>query len=147
MLKVHQNTKFRITNPVNLIITNDNNQVLLLSRNEKEDQFLNSWSIPGGGLEDLETLEDGLKREILEETNCKILEYKYFKSYYVIINNSLHVRAIYFLGKITGDIKLSSEHNNYKWFNLETINDPKISVAFNQREVINDYFKSLSGYS
>ena len=85
MLKVHQNTKFRITNPVNLIITNDNNQVLLLSRNEKEDQFLNSWSIPGGGLEDLETLEDGLKREILEETNCKILEYKYFKSYYVII--------------------------------------------------------------
>ncbi len=46
------------------------NQVLLIKRGK--EPFKGQWSIPGGGLEYGETLEQGLKREVREETNIEI---------------------------------------------------------------------------
>jgi ADP-ribose pyrophosphatase YjhB (NUDIX family) len=56
-----------LKNPVDLLIINEQNQLLLVKREESENNFKNYWSIPGGGAEDGETLEDTLFREIKEE--------------------------------------------------------------------------------
>lgn len=44
--------------------------VLLIKRGKPP--FLGQWSIPGGGLEYGERLEDAARREVFEETGCKV---------------------------------------------------------------------------
>ena len=129
----------KIYNAVNLIIINKNNEVLLIKRNSNENVEPNKWCIPGGTVEDLENFEEGVKREILEEVGTEIIEYKYFKSYYANIIQP--VRAVYFTGKINeNNIKLNQEATEFKWFNKENINE--INIAFNQKEILNEFFKN-----
>jgi 8-oxo-dGTP diphosphatase len=129
----------RIATPVNIIILNSKNQVLLVKRAEKEDRFLGFWSIPGGGVENNETYEEALHREILEELHCKIRSFKYFKSYYCIINKELHVRVMYFYGTINGKIRLNAENSEYHWFDFKELT--KLKLAFNQSQIIKEFIK------
>ena len=48
----------------------DSLKVLLIKR--KNDPFKGQWALPGGFLEDHETLENGAQRELEEETGIKI---------------------------------------------------------------------------
>jgi mutator protein MutT len=130
----------KVATPVDLIIINNKNEILLAKRNE-EEEGKGLWSIPGGGPENEETFDDALHREIEEELGCKIKHYKYFKSYFFKVSESLFVRSIYFWGEIKGKIKLSEELSECKWFDIE---DPEISnldFAFNQKEVLKDFIK------
>jgi len=47
----------------------EDNEILLLDQDASEKR---SWSLPGGKLEEDETLSEGLAREILEETGLEI---------------------------------------------------------------------------
>lgn len=48
------------------------NTVLLIHRHKKGKK--DYWVIPGGGVEDEETLEEALKREMLEETSTHLVK-------------------------------------------------------------------------
>lgn len=51
-----------------IILLNHNNEVLLLLRDDKpEIPFPNMWDIPGGKVEENETPENGIRREMDEE--------------------------------------------------------------------------------
>ena len=129
----------KVSNPVDLIIINKENQILLYKRTEEEHGYKDTWSIPGGGPEFDEGIEEALHREIKEELDCKIKWYKYFKSYFMKLSEEHISRAIYFYGEIEGDIKLNHELSDFKWFD---INDPHIfnlSFAFNQKDVLKDF--------
>lgn len=131
----------RVATPVNLIIKNQN-KILLIKRAEKEDRFYGFWSIPGGGPKITETYEEALEREIQEELNCDIKTKKYFKSYYYVVNEELHVRSIYFEGEIEGIIKLNKESLEYKWFTFDEIKTLDLKIAFNQKNILLEYIKS-----
>ena len=60
------------------ILVNSNNEVLMCYSNG-----LQHYEFPGGHLEENETLEDGLKREILEETGI-IIDTKEINPFYAI---------------------------------------------------------------
>jgi len=133
----------RIATPVNMIIINNKNQVLLIKRKEKEDQFEGFWSIPGGGPENKETYEEALRREIKEEINCEISSTIFFRSYFFKVNPNLSVRAIYFYGKVQGDIVVNDEFSEHRWFDIEDIHNPKYKIAFNQRDILLDFKKDV----
>lgn len=58
---------------IGAVVFNDQNQILLVRRTEGD--FLGGYyEIPGGGVEDTETIIDSLHREILEETGLKVIE-------------------------------------------------------------------------
>tara|TARA_Y100000310_G_scaffold287449_1_gene312377 strand:+ start:29 stop:442 length:414 start_codon:yes stop_codon:yes gene_type:complete len=129
----------RISNPVDLITINKKNQILLCKRTEEEHGYKDTWSIPGGGPEFDEGIEEALHREIKEELGCKIRWFKYFKSYFMKLSEEHISRAIYFYGEINGDIKLNPELSQFEWFDID---DPKIfdlNFAFNQKEVLKDF--------
>ena len=55
------------------------NRVLLLQRNEKGDRYHGVWSLMSGGIEEGESVIDGLKREVIEEMsiNPNLINYVY----------------------------------------------------------------------
>ena len=57
---------------VSAIIVRDG-KVLLIHRKKPGKEY---WVFPGGGVEDDETLEETLVREVKEETNLDVLNYK-----------------------------------------------------------------------
>ena len=130
----------RVSNPVDLIIIRDN-KILLAKRAEEELGYKDTWSIPGGGPEFDEGIEEALHREIQEELGCKIKEYKYFKSYYMKLAEDFIARAFYFYGDIEGEIKLNDELSEFQWFDINDSNLLKLNFAFNQKDVIKDFIE------
>ena len=62
----------------------ENNQLLLIKRVKRENNKENIYYVfPGGGLEDGETLEEGVKREVLEELgiDVEVLGMRYLENY------------------------------------------------------------------
>lgn len=50
-----------------------NDKVLLIHRFKNGSEY---WVLPGGGVEDEESLEESLLREVLEETSLNVIDFK-----------------------------------------------------------------------
>ncbi|MFC1648210.1 NUDIX domain-containing protein [Nanoarchaeota archaeon] len=59
--------------PVLCAFIKKGNKILICKRGANETSFPGKWEMPGGKLEENETIEQGLKREIMEELSveCK----------------------------------------------------------------------------
>ena len=60
----------RTNKRISAIITK-REKLLLIHRRKKGGEY---WVIPGGGIEDNETLQQGLSREVKEETGLNVVE-------------------------------------------------------------------------
>ena len=103
------------------IIVNNDNQILLLKRSPNIEQWQpGKWALVGGGVEEGETAEEACRREIKEETNLNIDQ---FKEKFRIQRNPDSIEQI-FIAKYDGepiDIKLNHEHISYGWYLPEEI--------------------------
>lgn len=103
------------------VIINDEGKVLLVreGKHYTEGTQLNKYGIPGGRLDPGESYEDGLRREVKEETGLEveILDPIYVGEWRPIIREVPHqIIAIFTVCKAkTTDVKLSEEHDNFKW--------------------------------
>ena len=61
---------------VSAIIENGKGEILIGKKHSNRGVYLDAWHIPGGGIEEGEGIEEGLKREIKEETNLEITDIK-----------------------------------------------------------------------
>ena len=108
-----------ITNVVAAVIKKEN-FYLIAQRNRNKHLGL-QWEFPGGKVENNESFQDALMREILEELNITIeVKKKIAKKLYKDekINISLH----YYICHIqNGNIRLN-EHENSKWLTKENLN-------------------------
>ncbi len=126
----------RLVWPVNLIIVDEEDRLLLARRAEATEN--GKWSIPGGGPMLHESKEEALRREIGEELGCEVVWCKPFRSYTEEFEDR-RVVASYYYGQIKGEIKLDDELSAYDWFSLD---DPRLDtepIAFNQRDVLRDF--------
>ena len=98
-------------NVVAAIIKKDNK---ILATKRGYGEFINMWEFPGGKIEDNETKEEALIREIKEELDCTIeptkfalnLEYQY-PTFYLIMDC--------FEAIITEGTPKLLEHNDARW--------------------------------
>lgn len=103
------------------------NKVLLLRRSveEIEHSYMNRrerWDLPGGGVHYFERSEEGLLREIKEETDL-IVDIKTPFSLYDIIKPHIHLCIFtYVCVYQSGEVVLSAEHDAYYWLTLEELN-------------------------
>jgi len=97
------------------VIKNNDGEALILKQNGK-------WKLPGGRLEDHETPQEGLLREIREETGIgqcdigQVLDVRLSKS-------GETYRATFACSTSEKLIALSAEHTEYAWINREDMDN------------------------
>ncbi len=106
-------------------------RVLVLKRSQKENFLPDFFELPGGKINFGENPIDALVREIKEETNLDIkvvCPYSVFS--YVSSDNQRHTVDIQFIAMIKSDVKnlkLSSEHDLYRWIKKEELENLHVS--------------------
>jgi 8-oxo-dGTP diphosphatase len=100
-----------------VFILNQKNEILVLFRTEKVRARPNTWDIPGGKLEEGEDLEDGLSREVKEETGLDIGQFTILGA-----TSAYNVKGEFWVQigytsnyKDDSSILLSEEHSEYRW--------------------------------
>ena len=111
-----------IKNVVGVIILNEKNQILIMSR--KTDDFMGGIDeLPSGNMEQGENIYDAIIREVKEETNIDVVNVKsYIGSFDYISGSGKKARQYNFVldVKNTENIILT-EHDKYKWLTIEEI--------------------------
>lgn len=94
----------------------DEDDGVLLVRRSAGDRFARHWELPGGGLDDQETVSEALARELAEETGLAPTGPP------ALLNSAERVtpsgRAILeyaFSLCATGEVRLSAEHDAARW--------------------------------
>jgi len=119
-----------------IIFVNDKSEILLLLRdNFPEIPYPNMWDIPGGHVEDGETPEGCIIREMKEELNVNLGEFDLFSV------TEFKDRIEYtFWKKVTFDINQLKLHEGQKlkWFTEEEANNNELAYGFNQ--IVDSFF-------
>lgn len=123
-----------------IILLNRNNEVLLLLRDNKIDiPFPNMWDIPGGKVEEGESPEQAVRREMMEEMSIKNLgEINLFK-----ILTSENITDNVFWKRLDlnpKEIDLN-EGQRIEYFNLKRIR--KTKLAFNYNDVLESFYSEI----
>lgn len=113
--------KDAIDKPLIGAVVYKNGRVLLVKRATSDSFAPEHWEFPGGGLE--EAPINGLVRELTEETGLQIREIlAYLGSFDSISEKGQTVRQFnYLVEPEEGDIRLSDEHSEYVWHDLEAL--------------------------
>ena len=108
----------RIIPAVKSVILN-NDKVLIL---KKRHYISNPYDLPGGTIKPFENELNALLREIKEETNMTVKPIKNLGPHKIITLPEFQVSANIYLCKYKGGkIKLSREHQSYKWVPINEI--------------------------
>jgi len=91
-------------------------RILILKRSSSDPDEPDTWDTPGGGNDYPETVEEGFKREVREETGLKVNDIR-IVSAYTLDDQTLQLFVISEL--VNGEVKLSHEHNDFRWVTLE----------------------------
>lgn len=107
--------------PASDIFLIEDDKVLLAKR--AHEPFKGSWDVIGGFLDLGELPEDGVKREVMEETGLEI-EILDLLGFYMdrYGDDGDHVLVNRFIGKITGgDMKANDDVAELKWFPINNL--------------------------
>lgn len=108
---------------VKAVIRNEQGQVLLLKKSYAHvSEKRPSWDIPGGRIKVGEPLLEALAREVTEETGLELVETTgLFHAQDILTNPELHVVRITYLISTCGEVTISDEHAEYRWFAQDQI--------------------------
>ena len=112
---------------VGAVIEDEDGRILLVKHVPERGGFWQGkWICPGGELESGETIEEGIKREVTEETQLEIDLLEPLSPFERIVRSndkvSLHVIYIDYLARVTGGkLKLGSDVGEAMWIEKERI--------------------------
>lgn len=133
-----------------LILKNAKNAVLTL-KTLHTGNFAGYYDLPGGRIDVDEfsaSFEDILKREVKEEIGdidfrMQMIPVAAARASFMDSNKDIRILYLFFEGEyIGGDIRVSNEHADYLWVNLNTI-DPTTYFMPGIREGIGMYMTRL----
>lgn len=121
------------------IIVLDDNLAVIYRRKKKDNKIKEYYTIPGGGVEENETNEEALKRELKEELNIEVDIEKYlFK-----IDTEKNTEYFYLCKYISGNFTLNGEElermNEDNYYEPTFIPIDKIN-NYDILDIVKDYF-------
>lgn len=113
----------------------DGVSVLLIQR--KYDPFKNGWAIPGGFVLEDESLEDAVRRELLEETGIAV---NYLEQLYTFGDPDRDPRqrviSVSYFGLVKAsqyqELKASTDAEDAKWFSIKKLP----ALAFDHKKIL-----------
>lgn len=120
MIKIYENwrlflEKAKDIDEIAKAVVFKDDKILLLKRSNYLKKYAGEWDLPGGHLVEDESTEDGLRREVEEETNLSL------KNITKLMKNG---KMNYFKADAgSEEIKLSDEHTEYKYFSESEIKE------------------------
>ncbi|MBT3866157.1 NUDIX hydrolase [Candidatus Woesearchaeota archaeon] len=134
-----EETALRRDKVVNAVLVKDG-KVLLIKRGHFP--FRNTWALPGGHIEEGETEEKTVVREVREEAGLDFKP-KYFGSYEEFFEEiGFCAYTSVFSGEHKGEPTIENAEEgeilDIKWFGLDELTDLKI--GFQHRKIIDEYF-------
>lgn len=105
---------------VDTLVFNQNQEILLVQRHANDDFMPNKWWIAGGKLEQGETLEQGAKRELREETGIKVSDVTFVEKA-KLQNGGISHR---FTGVVDNDTPIhlqKDELQAYRWVSVDEL--------------------------
>ena len=96
------------------------------------------WALPGGFVDNYESLEEAVRREMKEETSLELLDLKQFRAYSSPDRDPrFHTVGIVFTAKGKGIPKAGDDAANLRVIKLADID--KIQFAFDHKQILKDY--------
>jgi 8-oxo-dGTP diphosphatase len=96
---------------------------LLMKRSEENNYYPGIWQFPGGGLEN-ETPEEGVLRELKEETDLEGRPKDRGDYTWTYRHNDAEMKTYVFLVEVRDtEIEISREHSEYRWVKLDEIDE------------------------
>lgn len=115
-------------------LTIHNDHVLVVKRGAPPAKGL--WSIPGGAVDLGETVEECLKREVLEETGIEIAVDDFLRYVDVILGDEIsgniqyHYVVLYFKARYRGgELQPSSDADDARWFTPNKIRQLSVTKS------------------
>ncbi len=106
-------------------------KVLVVRRSSAEPYLTGFYELPGGKVEFGDHPEESLEREFMEEVNLKIIPLHPYRIFtYISDNGNRHTVELVYLVKLDDDVKnvkLSEEHNDFKWISADEADSLKMS--------------------
>jgi len=119
-------------------IIEKNNKIVLIKRGK--EPFKGWIALPGGMLENNETVEDSVVREALEETSLEIEPVEILGVYSDPKRHPMGYITVAFITKIKkGNLKPGSDAKEANWFDLNKINFNRL--AFDHAKIIKDFIR------
>ena len=112
---------------VRALLSNSEGKILILKRSTDSKTNPGKWELPGGKVDQGESFDKALIREVYEETNLKI---ELDNVVGVSQQNLPLIRAVHIImsGKIEeGELNLSNEHEGYAWEFLDNFSDYELA--------------------
>jgi len=125
-----------------IILENDKGEFLLALRDNKAwIPFPNHWDLIGGHMEEGETPEEALVREVKEELDINIKDYTFYKKYECLSGDAYENTKYIYSGKISIPIEEVTllEGQRAQYFTREEI--PNIRFANIIRSIVLDFIK------
>ena len=112
------------------IIIDDDKKILLVKRASDKKFFPNAWSFPGGKLEEWESLDETVVREVKEETWLDLVSFEKYSFTGHTAQNTRSINHLY-IGKAEWILIPETEAKRYSYDELKWL-----EIAFNQTEII-----------
>jgi len=131
-------------------IVKNNRFLILRVPNINDPEWNNKWTLPGGILEMRDQLEEGLLREFKEELGDVKIKIKQpfaisdytHQSFELRDGRKMRTRFIeigYLCEYISGKIKLSEEHDKYRWVSKKELTE--ITVSKDAKGLVEQYLQ------
>lgn len=119
----------------NVVFYKNQNEFKVLLIKRKGDPFKGKWALPGGFLEENESMDEGAKRELKEETGLEIEELHQIKAFGDLGRDPRgRTISIAFWGIISTqeNVKANDDASAASWFPLNQLPE----LAFDHQEII-----------
>ena len=128
------------------IITRMNNgaqEILLTKRSSNLSTFPGAWVIPGGHVEQYETREHAIIREVQEETGLNFRPTLFGVYDEIIEERGIHAVVTVYAGSCDGEM-LADEYEvaAIGWFSLDVALE--LELGFEHRKILEEFAKQIS---